>query len=227
MTAILFSCLLFLNCNSQTSKSIETIPPKVFAEKIKATPNAQILDVRTPGEYSSEHIDNAENVNWNGPDFETIASHYDKSKPVFVYCKVGGRSGQAAEKLSQLGFTKIYNLDGGILKWNAAGLAAPSDKIVGMCDQEYGDMVKSEPKVLVNFYADWCAPCVKMKPYMVKLQEEMKGKLHVVRLNADEHKTMVSQLKLDELPALILYENGQIKWQHKGFISEEDLRKQL
>ena len=66
-----------------------------------------------------------------------------------------------------------------------------------------------------------------MKPYMVKLQEEMKGKLHVVRLNADEHKTMVSQLKLDELPALILYENGQIKWQHKGFISEEDLRKQL
>ena len=227
MTAILFACLLFLNCNSQNAKNIETIKPQAFAEKIKATPNAQILDVRTPGEYSGEHLDNSVNVDWNGDDFAAKAAKYDKSQPVFVYCKVGGRSAQAAAKLSELGFTKIYNLDGGIMKWNAAGLSAPSDKIVGMCDQEYGDMIKANPKVLVNFYADWCAPCIKMKPYILKLQEEKKGEVNLVRLNADENKTMITKLKLDELPAMLLYENGELKWQHNGFISEEDLRKQL
>ena len=100
-------------------------------------------------------------------------------------------------------------------------------KIVGMCDQEYGDMIKANPKVLVNFYADWCAPCIKMKPYILKLQEEKKGEVNLVRLNADENKTMITKLKLDELPAMLLYENGELKWQHNGFISEEDLRKQL
>lgn len=227
ITAILFACLLFLNCNSQNAKNIETIKPQAFAEKIKATPNAQILDVRTPGEFAGEHLDNSVNVDWNGNDFAAKASKYDKSQPVFVYCKVGGRSSQAAAKLSELGFTKIYNLDGGIMKWNAAGLAAPSDKIVGMCDQEYGDLIKTDGKVLVNFYADWCAPCIKMKPYVLKLQEEMKGKVNLVRLNADENKTMITNLKIDELPAMLLYENGVLKWQHNGFISEEDLRKQL
>lgn len=220
-------CILFLNSNGQVSKNIHTIPPAAYAEKIKTTPNAQILDVRTPEEFSGEHLDQAQNVNWNSNDFAEKALQYDKSKPVFVYCKVGGRSKQAAEKLSTLGFTEIYNLDGGILKWNAAGFSKPSDKIIGMCSQEYGDLTKSSQKVLVNFYADWCEPCKKMQPYMLRMQTELKDKVTIARLNADENKTLVSEMKIDDLPVLILYENNKIKWQHKGFISEEDLKKQL
>lgn len=225
--AILLLCLLFINCNSQTSKNIETIAPTAFAQQLKAVPNAQLIDVRTPQEFSGEHIDNAVNINWNGDDFAGKASKYDKSKPIFVYCKVGGRSIQAANKLAEMGFTKIYNLDGGMMKWSAAGLSPPSDKIIGMCDQEYGEMLKSDKKVLVDFYADWCAPCKKMAPYLLKMQAEMKDKVTIVRLNADENKTMISKLKVDDLPALFLYENGKVTWEHKGFISEEELRKQL
>jgi thioredoxin len=144
-----------------------------------------------------------------------------------VYCKIGARGLKAANKLSEMGFAKIYNLDGGILKWNAAGLSAPSDKIIGMCDQEYGDLIKSDKKVLVNFYADWCEPCQKMKPYMSTLGQAYKGQVTVSRLNADENKTLIKQMKIDDLPVLLLYENGNIVWQHKGFISEEDLKKHL
>ena len=227
ITAIICLCLFFISCSGQTSKNIQTIPAAAYAEKIRATPNAQILDVRTPEEFSGEHLNDATNVNWNDPNFVSNASKYDKSKPVFVYCKVGGRSKQAAEKLSELGFSEIYNLDGGIMKWNAAGFSKPSDKIIGMCSQEYGDLIKSDKKVLVDFYADWCEPCKKMTPYLIRMQNDLKGKITISRLNADENKTLVSEMKLDELPVLILYENGQIKWQHKGFISEDDLKKQL
>ncbi|MGL2964310.1 rhodanese-like domain-containing protein [Flavobacterium sp. RSB2_4_14] len=218
---------LFFSCQGQQSKTVQTVDVKTFAEKLKATDNAQLLDVRTPEEFSGEHIENATNVNWNGTDFIAKAEKYDKSKPIFVYCKVGGRSSQAASKLAELGFKEIYNLDGGIMKWNAAGNNKPSDKIIGICDQEYGGLIKSSDRVMVDFNAKWCAPCKKMNPYILKFQTEMADKIKIVQLDADENKTIVDQLKLDGLPVLIIYEKGKEVWRNVGYISEEDLKKQL
>jgi len=226
LTLALLMGLTLSSCTGQTAK-INTIPAATFAEKINKTPNAQIIDVRTPEEFAPQHIGNAQNINWNGDDFVAKAQKLDKTRPVFVYCTVGGRSRKAAEKLDEMGFKEIYNLDGGIMKWNAAGLAPKSDKIIGMCSQEFGDLLKTDKKVLVNFYADWCEPCKKMAPYIKKMQAEQGEKLMIVRLNADENKTLISELKIDELPALLLYENKELKWKHTGFISEEDLKKQL
>ncbi|MFT3795551.1 thioredoxin domain-containing protein [Flavobacterium sp.] len=227
ISALLLVCLLFVNCNGQNAKSVENISPKNFAEKLKNDPEAQLLDVRTPEEFAGGHIGNAVNVDWNGGNFEAKAATYDKTKPVYVYCKIGGRASKAANKLSEMGFTKIYNLEGGILKWDAERLSAPGDKIIGMCSQEYGDLLKSDQKVLVNFYAPWCEPCKKMAPYMEKLGENYKGQLTVSRLNADENKTLTREMKIDTLPVILLYENGKVVWQHSGFISEEELKKHL
>lgn len=218
---------LFISCQGQSSKSIQTIDVKSFAEKLKTTKNTQLLDVRTPEEYATEHIGNAVNVNWNGDDFITKASKYDKSKPVFVYCKVGGRSAQAADKLAELGFKEIYNLNGGIMKWNIAGNGKPSDKIIGMCDQEYSELLKSSGRVLIDFNAKWCAPCQKMKSYILKLQTEMAAQIKIVQLDADENKTLVEQLKLEGLPTIIVYEKGKEVWRNVGYISEDDLKKHL
>ena len=216
-----------MSCHGQSSKGIQTVDVKSFAEKLKTTENPQLIDVRTPEEYSSEHISNAVNVNWNGENFTAKAATYNKSKPIFVYCKGGGRSIQAADKLAELGFKEIYNLDGGIMKWNASNNAKPNDKIIGMCDQEYGEMLKSSNKVMIDFNAKWCAPCLKMKPYLLKLQAEMKDQIKIVQLDADENKTIVEQLKLDGLPTIIVYEKGKEVWRNVGYISEEDLKKHL
>jgi thioredoxin len=224
---LLIFSFVVLSCNGQTSKNVKTIEAKAFAEKIKETPNSQILDVRTPEEFASDHIDNAKNVNWLGNTFVTDAEKLDKSKPVFVYCKSGGRSQKASEKLSELGFTTIYQLDGGILKWDAAGLSKPSDKIIGMCSQEYAELLNSDKKVLIDFYAEWCAPCKKMAPYILQMQKDLANNVTIIRLNADENKTLMAELKISELPTLLLYENAAVKWKHSGFISEDDLKKQL
>lgn len=227
--SLLLFCFLFISCQGQTSKAIQTIDAKSYAEKLKTTQNPQLLDVRTPEEYNTEHIGKATNVNWNGNNFVAEVSKYDKSKPIFVYCKVGGRSAQAANKLAELGFREIYNLDGGIMKWNAQvnNNANQSTKIIGICDQEYGELIKSSDRVLIDFNAKWCAPCKKMNPYILKFQQEMKDRIKIVQLDADENKTIVEQLKLDGLPTLIIYENGKEVWRNVGFISEEDLKKQL
>jgi thioredoxin len=216
-----------LSCNGQTSKKIENIAPEAFSKKIKETPNAQILDVRTPEEFASEHIDNAVNVNWLGSDFAANTEKFDQSKPIFVYCKSGARSAKAAAKLEELGFKKIYQLEGGILKWNAAGLSKSNDKIIGMNSQEYAELLNTDKKVLIDFYAKWCAPCKKMTPYMLQMQKDLTDKVIIIRLNADENKTLMKEMKISELPTLLLYDNKEIKWRHSDYISEEDLKKQL
>lgn len=224
---LLFISVLFSSCQGQTSNTIQTVDVKTFSEKLKTTPNPQLLDVRTPEEFAVEHIQNAKNNNWNGTDFVAEASKLDKSKPVFVYCKVGGRSGQAASKLAELGFTEIYNLNGGILKWNAAGMATPSKEWLGMTSKVYDELVKTNPKTIVNFYAKWCAPCKKMEPYIVKMQTELQGKVNLVRLDADENKSILEAMKLDGLPVILIYENGVEKFKHIGYLSEEELREAL
>ena len=226
---IALALLVFVltSCNGQTQKNSKLIDPVAFKKEITATPNAQILDVRTPEEYASEHLQNAQNVNWLSADFVANTSKYDKSKPVFVYCKSGGRSHKAAEKLAELGFTNIIELEGGILKWDAAGLSKPEEKWIGITQKEYADLLNSDKKVLIDFYAEWCAPCKKMTPYLLKMQKELGDKMVIIRLDADQNKSLLSEMKISELPTLLLYENKQLKWQHSGYISESDLKKQF
>ena len=222
-----FISFLFMACNGQTTKNIKVVPAIDFSRQIMATPKAQIIDVRTPEEFESGHIDNAKNINWFDKNFENEVASLDKTKPVFVYCKVGGRSAKAADKLSQLGFTEIYDLDGGYLKWESAGLAPSSDEIIGLNSEEYAALLNNDKEVLINFYAPWCAPCKKMEPYVLKMQKEPNHKYVIVRLNADENKTMMKALKIDQLPALLLYKNKEVVWKHNGYISEQDLKKEL
>jgi thioredoxin len=229
ISSIFFLLLSFtiLSCNGQTSKNITDIDPKTFSEKITTTPNAQIIDVRTPQEFASGHIDNAINIDWLGDNFVANAEKLDKTKPVFVYCKTSNRSPQAAKKLEELGFTTIYNMQGGLLKWDAEGFSKPTDRIIGVCSQEYAELLNSDKKVLIDFYAEWCAPCKKMTPYLLKMQKDLADKVVIIRLNADENPTLIKEMKILELPTLLIYENKELKWKHSGFISEEDLKKQL
>ncbi len=83
--------------------------------------NIQLLDVRTPGEYQSGYLKNAVLADWMNPqDFNKKISTLNKAIPVYTYCLVGGRSGEAAKLLTTKGF-KVYNLEGGIAAWKKAG----------------------------------------------------------------------------------------------------------
>jgi len=77
--------------------------------------NAVIIDVRTGAEYASGYIDGAINV-----PVENISTiSYDKDTVIIVYCASGMRSANAAKTLIDLGYTNVYNLDGGLINWGA------------------------------------------------------------------------------------------------------------
>lgn len=116
----LFLALTGLSC-SQTSAGAQTkLDANAFEAMLAKDHSVQLIDVRTPGEYNSGHLEGARMINFNGADFTTEIGKLDKSKPVAVYCAVGGRSGAAAEQLTQMGY-KVYDLTGGIRAWKAQG----------------------------------------------------------------------------------------------------------
>jgi len=82
----------------------------------------QLVDVRTPGEYTSGYIKGAININSGSSSFIADMSKLDKDKAIYIYCRSGSRSGRAASKLQKAGFTKIYDLQGGIMNWNRSNL---------------------------------------------------------------------------------------------------------
>ena len=95
-----------------------------FVTKLKTMPNAQLLDVRSPGEWAQGKIGSSKLISVADPNFLEQASKLDKSKPVFVYCAVGGRSSRASAILQQAGFKQVYNLTGA----GYSGLAAKGVK---------------------------------------------------------------------------------------------------
>jgi rhodanese-related sulfurtransferase len=111
----------FLNCKEQTDPNIKNISVEELQSLLK-TEDIQLVDVRTPEEYQLGFIGNAQNIDYFSPTFEEEISKFDKQKPIILYCKSGNRSSKSAAKLSKAGFVKIYTLDGGILKWQKAGL---------------------------------------------------------------------------------------------------------
>lgn len=80
-----------------------------------------ILDVRTPEEFAEGHIPGASNISVTDSDFEKKVSKLDKKKTLLVYCRSGKRSVIASNKLLQLGFQHICNLENGFISWQAAG----------------------------------------------------------------------------------------------------------
>lgn len=114
--------ILFFSCNTKTNENVKLVEAKEFSTQIETAASPQILDVRTPQEFNEQHIANATNIDWNGTSFEQQVQQLDKDKTVYVYCKSGVRSAKASDKLAEMGFTDIVELDGGITKWNSAGM---------------------------------------------------------------------------------------------------------
>ena len=113
-----FIILFFLTCsicvNAQNGK-IKKISPKKLERKIKK--DIQLVDVRSEKEFDQNCVSKAININIEDSTFTKKIELLDKKKPVYVYCRSGKRSDKAAQKMKALGFSKIYDLKGGVLAW--------------------------------------------------------------------------------------------------------------
>jgi rhodanese-related sulfurtransferase len=111
---------LITTIGEQAKTIFEDVEVDLFAELI-AKRKGQILDVRTPSEWEKGTLKGAIKMNYYDDNFTKQLSKLDKNKPVYVYCKSGGRSGKAAKQMQKMGFKKVINLLGGFNAWSGAG----------------------------------------------------------------------------------------------------------
>lgn len=108
-----------ISASAQTGY-ITNVGPSQFKSGFEADKNARIVDVRQDWEYKKGHIANAQNIDVMADDFEQKIAQIPFTTTVYIYCYSGGRSMEAAEKMKEMGFKKIVNLNGGMAAWEKA-----------------------------------------------------------------------------------------------------------
>ncbi|MCJ2531579.1 MAG: thioredoxin [Candidatus Thermoplasmatota archaeon] len=85
-----------------------------------------------------------------------------------------------------------------------------SDSIIHASDESFeADVLQSEIPVLVDFYADWCAPCRRLAPVIDELAEEYEGDMRFVKVNVDDNASLAVQFGVQSIPTLIFFKGGQ------------------
>jgi thioredoxin 1 len=188
-----------------------------------------LLDVRTEREFKNGHIEDAGQLNFYSRSFRRSLLLLPKDQPIYLYCNTGWRSDIAASFLIRNGYTRVYNLENGIMEWEQANLpvtVAP-DAQPETEDRfdvaEFNELIEREQLVFIDFYAPWCGPCRQMMPMIDKLSTKYEGKIEIVKINADASKSLMRDLEMITVPYLVLYRNGEILFEHKGLIEEQEL----
>ena len=105
-----------MNCSNPEHTEVNMVSPEEMTELLEME-EVQLVDVRTPEEYETGFIAHSQNIDFHSPTFEEDIEGLDKSKPVILYCKSGGRSNKCSKKLKEAGFKLVYELEGGITQW--------------------------------------------------------------------------------------------------------------
>ena len=122
LTVLLSTCFFYMCKEQAKSPNLQLITSSEM-EELLSLEDIQLVDVRTPSEYNEGHVPNAQNIDFLDENFDKQIESLDKSKPIIVYCKSGGRSAKCASKLVEKGFEKIYDLEGGFSQWKFKGLS--------------------------------------------------------------------------------------------------------
>ncbi len=232
----ILSTFFFNSCAQQKSSKTQLLVAKEFKTKIEATTKKQIIDVRTPEEFVGGSIADAVNIDFNNNLFETEVQKLDKTKAIFVYCKAGGRSKEAAEILQKNGFKYVYDLKGGIMSWTNnnfpltnSGKVNEKESVVTeqLTVQEFGKITSSNKIVVVDFFAVWCGPCKKLSPMLEQFVKEYGDKIKVVKIDVDKNPLIAQYFRIESIPLLLFYKDGKLVNQVMGLPEKAELKGEL
>ena len=118
---LLFTLTLFSSGVEAKNTKYKNVNTAAFKRQIAKT-QIVLIDLRTPEEYETEHLENAKMIDFKSEDFEEEITKLPKDIPLCIYCRSGHRSGETMKILKKEGFIKVYNLKGGINAWREKGL---------------------------------------------------------------------------------------------------------
>lgn len=89
--------------------------------------------------------------------------------------------------------------------------------------RRFNHIVKSAKPVLVDFYADWCIPCRLMPPILKEVKEQYKENVRIIKVNVDDYPDIATKCKIQNIPAIVLFQDGKIHWSGVGVQQVNDI----
>jgi thioredoxin 1 len=100
-------------------------------------------------------------------------------------------------------------------------------KVLHVTDAEFANTIKQNPYVVVDCYADWCAPCKMIAPFIEALAEEYAGRVTFVKLDVDNNPQTAMQFRVQGIPTLLFFKDGKHVDMQVGALPKPALKKRV
>lgn len=90
--------------------------------------------------------------------------------------------------------------------------------------EKFNDIINSNQLTLVDFYATWCGPCKHMHPVLEQLKSDLGDAIRIIKIDVDKNEDVSAAYRIQSVPTLMLFRNGQVLWRQSGAMSLNDLK---
>jgi rhodanese-related sulfurtransferase len=176
----------------------ESLTVKEFAKKLYQAEHPQILDARSPEEYSLNHIRGAVNINLaDSIELKKAIARLNPDTPTFTYSINSGRGSILAAKLQALGFRHVYALPGGLAGWVGSGytLETFGKKESVLTGEQLKQLIQSNELALVDFGSNYCGGCLQLIPVLDSLENTYFDTVKIIRIKLEENPGLIKEQK--------------------------------
>lgn len=90
--------------------------------------------------------------------------------------------------------------------------------------ENFNDIINGNQLTLVDFFATWCGPCKQMHPVLEQLKASEGENLRIIKLDVDKNEALASAYRIQSVPTLMLFRNGELLWRQSGAMNLADLK---
>jgi rhodanese-related sulfurtransferase len=228
-----FLSIILVSCLGNSNEKIQSINVDDLEQAMRPYANLQVIDLRSPEAYLEAHLPGAVNIDQNSPTFEKELAGLNPELPVYFYCANGLNSAQVIKKLSKKPYPKIYDITGGYAAWSGAGKKVLQvDRVArpeAVTRMEYDAMIKKTELMLLQFSPSSVDPSVlkRMESMVFGIVKRNEGELKFKKYNYRDQVSLARDLKVNNLPTLILYRQGEEVWRFEGMPEKSEIEEAI